>query len=173
MRSVIRKPSPKSSISARTKGAATRAVKRAVNPTYGKKGTGAIHDPKRAVYNRVYERSSFGADDFSLDDSLPPSRPYTSSSSSRRRSHDTTVIVTNNNIGQMVHEHPEILEVLRRSYTTRMIFAVIFVFVGLLFVKGHLPIGIGCFVITGYLLYRASKYADAYNDAEAHWNGGR
>lgn len=57
-RSVIRKPSLKKSISARTKGKATRAVKKAAIPGYGAKGTGAIKNPKKAAYNKVYKSTS-------------------------------------------------------------------------------------------------------------------
>lgn len=39
----MRKPSWKKSLSARTKGRATRAVKRALIPGYGKKGMGWLH----------------------------------------------------------------------------------------------------------------------------------
>lgn len=59
-RSVIRKPSLKKSISARTKVKATRAVKRATVPGYGVKGTGAIKNPKKATYNKVYKSTSIG-----------------------------------------------------------------------------------------------------------------
>lgn len=55
----MRKPSLKKSISARTKGKATRAVKKALIPGYGKKGTGWIKDPKKAAYNKVYNKTSF------------------------------------------------------------------------------------------------------------------
>lgn len=59
----MRKPSPKKSLSARTKGQATHAVKRAVNPLYGKKGMAFIRDPKRAVKNNIYKRTTFGIGD--------------------------------------------------------------------------------------------------------------
>lgn len=55
----MRKPSIKKSISARTKGKVKRAVKKAVIPGYGKKGTGWIKDPKKAAYNKVYNKTSF------------------------------------------------------------------------------------------------------------------
>lgn len=55
----MRKPSIKKSISARTKGKAKRTVKKAVIPGYGKKGTGWIKDPKKAAYNKVYNKTSF------------------------------------------------------------------------------------------------------------------
>lgn len=42
----LRTPSLKRSFSARTKGRAKRAVKKALIPGYGKKGTGWIKNPK-------------------------------------------------------------------------------------------------------------------------------
>ncbi|MFY9297201.1 MAG: hypothetical protein WBH95_12430 [Caldicoprobacterales bacterium] len=59
----FRKPSIKKSIKARTTGRLKRQVKRAVNPFYGKKGMGWIRDPKRAVYNKVYRKTTFGLRD--------------------------------------------------------------------------------------------------------------
>lgn len=55
----IRKPSLRKSISARTTGRAKRAVKRALIPGYGKKGTGIIKNPKKALYNKVYHKTTF------------------------------------------------------------------------------------------------------------------
>lgn len=55
----MRKPSIKKSISARTTRKAKRAVKKAVIPGYGKKGSGWIKDPKKAAYNKVYKKTTF------------------------------------------------------------------------------------------------------------------
>lgn len=57
-RSVFRKPSLKASFKARTTGRSKIAVKRAIIPGYGKKGTGFIKNPKRSMYNAVYHRTS-------------------------------------------------------------------------------------------------------------------
>ncbi len=54
----VRKPSLKKSISARTTGRAKRAVKSSVNPLYGKKGMGWVNDPKKAAYNKVYNKTT-------------------------------------------------------------------------------------------------------------------
>ena len=54
----MRKPSWKKSLSARTKGRATRAVKCALIPGYGKKGMGWLH-PKRKLCNTVYKKTTF------------------------------------------------------------------------------------------------------------------
>lgn len=55
----MRKPRIKKSIKARTTGKAKRAIKKAIVPGYGKKGTGIIKDPEKAIYNKVYEKTSF------------------------------------------------------------------------------------------------------------------
>lgn len=55
----MRKPSLKRSISARTTGRAKRSIKRAINPYYGKKGTGWIRNPKKAAYNKIYRKATF------------------------------------------------------------------------------------------------------------------
>jgi hypothetical protein len=56
----IRAPSITRSIRARTTGALKRTINRSVNPLYGKKGVGLVRDPKRAVYNKVYHKTSIG-----------------------------------------------------------------------------------------------------------------
>jgi hypothetical protein len=55
----IRTPSIKRSIKARTTGKIKRSVKKSIVPLYGKKGMGLVKDPKRAVYNKVYRKTSF------------------------------------------------------------------------------------------------------------------
>ena len=54
----IRTPRLKKSLKARTTGKAKRAVKKAVVPGYGKKGMGWVKDPKKAAYNKVYNKTS-------------------------------------------------------------------------------------------------------------------
>ena len=55
----MRTPSLKRSISARTTGQLKRSVKRAIIPGYGKKGKGWIKNPKKALYNKVYHKTTF------------------------------------------------------------------------------------------------------------------
>ena len=55
----MRKPSLKKSLKARTTGKAKRAIKKALIPGYGKKGTGWIKNPKKALYNKVYNKTTF------------------------------------------------------------------------------------------------------------------
>lgn len=59
----IRKPNIKKRISARTTGKAKRAIKKSINPLYGKKGMGMINNPKKAIYNKVYNRTTISVDD--------------------------------------------------------------------------------------------------------------
>lgn len=66
----MRKPNIKKSISARTTGKVKRTLKSSIDPTYGKKGMGYIKDPKKAVYNKVYNKTSF-----SVLDMVDPNTP--------------------------------------------------------------------------------------------------
>lgn len=56
---LFRKPSIKKSIKARTTGRIKRKMKKAINPFYGRKGMGWLRDPKRAMYNKVYNKFTF------------------------------------------------------------------------------------------------------------------
>lgn len=58
----MRTPSLKKSISARTTGRAKRSLKRALIPGYGKKGMGVLH-PRKALYNKMYRKTTFGLKD--------------------------------------------------------------------------------------------------------------
>ena len=55
----MRTPSLKKSFKARTTGKLKRKVKKALIPGYGKKGMGWIKNPKKAAYNKVYNKTSF------------------------------------------------------------------------------------------------------------------
>lgn len=59
----MRKPSIKRSISARTTGKLKRSIKKTINPLYGKKGMGFINNPKKAVYNKIYNKTTFSVKD--------------------------------------------------------------------------------------------------------------
>lgn len=54
----FRTPNIKKSVKARTTGKMKRAVKKSVNPLYGKKGMGYINNPKKAVYNKIYNKTT-------------------------------------------------------------------------------------------------------------------
>lgn len=57
----IRTPNIERTIKAKTTGRATRAVKASVNPLYSKKGMGVVNNPKKAVYNKVYNKTTISA----------------------------------------------------------------------------------------------------------------
>ena len=59
----VRKPSLKRSFKARTTGRFKRSIKRSINPLYGKKGMGWIRNPKKALYNKVYHKTTISAKD--------------------------------------------------------------------------------------------------------------
>lgn len=57
----VRTPSIKKSFKARTTGRAKKQIKKSVIPMYGKKGTGIYKNPKKAIYNKVYNKTTFSA----------------------------------------------------------------------------------------------------------------
>lgn len=59
----FRTPSLKKSISARTTGRLNRAIKRAIVPGYGKKRIGVITNPQKALYNKIYKKTTIGISD--------------------------------------------------------------------------------------------------------------
>jgi hypothetical protein len=59
----LRKPSLKKSFKARTTGKLKRKMKRSINPLYGKKGMGYIKNPKSALKNKIYKKTTFGLSD--------------------------------------------------------------------------------------------------------------
>lgn len=59
----MRKPSLKRSFKARTTGRAKKAIKKSINPLYGKKGIGMVKNPKKSVYNKVYKKTTFSIAD--------------------------------------------------------------------------------------------------------------
>ena len=63
MKTGIRKPNIKKSISARTTGKVKRAVKKSVNPMYGKKGAGFVKDPVKSVKSSIYHKTTVGVSD--------------------------------------------------------------------------------------------------------------
>lgn len=55
----MRKPNIKKSVKSRTTGKVKRKVKKKLSPGYGKKGMGYIKNPEKAVYNKVYKKTTF------------------------------------------------------------------------------------------------------------------
>lgn len=59
----IRKPNVKKMVKARTVGKVKRAVKKSVNPLYGKKGVGYLKNPEKAIKNKIYHDTTVGMSD--------------------------------------------------------------------------------------------------------------
>lgn len=59
----LRTPSVKKMTRARTTGKINRKVKSSINPLYGKSGMGVVNDPKKAIYNKVYNQTTVSAKD--------------------------------------------------------------------------------------------------------------
>lgn len=70
-----RKPSLKRSVKAKTTGKIKRQAKRSIDPTYGKKGVGWVKNPKKATYNKIYNKTSYSV--------MPNTRKIKSSSQKR------------------------------------------------------------------------------------------
>ena len=60
----LRAPSLKKMVKSRTTGRVKRALKKSINPLYGKKGMGLVTKPKKAVLNKIYKQTSFSIFDF-------------------------------------------------------------------------------------------------------------
>ena len=59
----IRKPNLKKSFKARNTARAKRALKSSINTAYDKRGAGWIKNPKRAAYNKIYNKFTFSISD--------------------------------------------------------------------------------------------------------------
>lgn len=55
----LRKPSLQKSLKARTTGKLKRKLKKSIIPGYGQKGTGYIKNPQKAMYNKIYNKTTF------------------------------------------------------------------------------------------------------------------
>lgn len=54
----FRTPSLKKSFKSRTTSKLKRQLKSAIDPTYGKKGIGWFKNPKKALYNKIYNKTT-------------------------------------------------------------------------------------------------------------------
>ena len=54
----FRTTSLKKSLKARTTSKYKRQLKSAIDPTYGKKGIGWFKNPKKALYNKIYNKTT-------------------------------------------------------------------------------------------------------------------
>ncbi len=122
----VRKPSIEKSIKARTTGKVKRQLKSSVDPTYGKKGMGWVKDPKKAAYNKVYNKTTVSAKDLvematetSSDDYIEqPSKKFSWSS------------------------------------TMVLVFGILLSLGGIVFLFISTPVAIGYFIVGAFLLFK-------------------
>lgn len=81
----MRTPSLKKSLKAKTTSKWKRQAKRALIPGYGQKGIGWIKNPKKALYNKIYHKTTFG-----LSDLLKPSKKRRNKSTKKQTSIKST-----------------------------------------------------------------------------------
>ena len=101
----IRKPSLKKSLKARTTGKIKRKVKKAVIPGYGKKGMGILH-PKKAIYNKVYNKTT-----------IDVLKPLKSSSKTKSKSKTSTIGANVATKPYQQKQHPYVLSDIKISKT--------------------------------------------------------
>lgn len=168
MRSVIRKPNIKKSISSRTTGRVTRTVRKISDPTYGKKGIGYIKNPKKALYNEFYNATSYGLKDISNSGKSEKSNL----SQYRKPSTSDTYYITNNNLSDFVRECPQVVEIIHSCYIKRLLLGIVLLLIALLCIfffassSTLFLIGIIFIGISIYLFYQANQYRCAYKDAK-------
>ena len=63
----VRTPSVKKMTSSRTTGMINRKAKSSFNPLYGKSGMGIGNNPKKAIYNKVYNKTTVSIKDINID----------------------------------------------------------------------------------------------------------
>lgn len=134
----VRKPSIKRSIKAQTTGKVKRSVKKIVNPLYGKKGVGYINDPQKAIYSKVYNKTTIGVRDVV---------------GTNKKSKNTTKT-------QPAGVYPYSAKTYKGCGIILIVIACIFAFVGLLVLPaGLLFIGLGVLLFcVGRKYTRLSKY---------------
>lgn len=86
-----RKPSFKKSLKARTTGKAKRKIKKSLIPGYGKKRTGIYKNPKKSVYNKVYNKTTFSVLP-SITDAKKPSSGKRKKKSGRKEPTENTAV---------------------------------------------------------------------------------
>ena len=150
----VRKPSIKRSIKARTTGKLKRKVKSSINPLYGKKWMGLAKAPKKAAYNKIYNKTTIGVNDI-----------VNNSSSSRNSISSSSYIENNNKIYKIISENKVIIS--NKEYSRKSIksFKNTFIFIAILFAFTGivcLPIGI-IFILLALLMYSMfKKYKEIY-----------
>ena len=153
-----RKPSIKKSISARTIGRSERAIKKAIIPGYGKKGTGWIKNPKKATYNYIYNRTTKSI--FEDTNSSKNNQSYTNNSTTNPSSESAFEVVEKDTI-----------RIGNSYYTSKALrrFAIFYIVADIFLIPISfliLPFGIFTLLLGIWLLYMAYKYLKLCNESD-------
>lgn len=158
MRSIIRKPSVRKSVASRTTARVTRTVRKLSNPTYGMKGTGYIKNPQKAVYNKIYNKTSYGIRDLMQPGS---SSSHGAGSSSRH------------SLADNVQNNQYVLAAIRKQGIKKMFLAIFLLVIALPCILSVTSpflffLGFVLFCCSIYQLYESKQYRTAYKDAKAY-----
>ena len=158
MKIKYRKPSIKKSISARTIGKSERAIKKAIIPGYGKKGTGWIKNPKKATYNYIYNRTTKSI----FEDT-------NSSNSNQSHIDDFTANPTSKSVFEVAKKDK--IRIGDSYYTSKALrrFAIFYIVVDIFLIPISfliLPFGIFTLFLGIWLLYMAYKYLKLCNESD-------
>lgn len=125
-----RTPNLSKSFKARTTGKAKRKIKSTINPLYGKKGMGWVNNPKKAAYNKIYNKTSF--------DTLKPIKKMTNNQNKNSSLNETTYYL-NENSGKIKYKVFSVISYIcsvssffieDESIFIKLICAIIFFFIG-------------------------------------------
>ncbi len=148
----IRKPSIKRSIKARTTGRVKRAIKKSVNPLYGKKGVGLITNPKKAVYNAVYHRTTISAKDVIKHASSVPDTVQSDIQADNTVQADNTYIASVNQANRIY------------ASTFTLVLAIILLVLCLIMCIINPVVGILGMLFAGWFIYKHRKCKKALSD---------
>lgn len=167
MRSIIRKPSVKKSVSARTIGRATRTMRKVSSPAYGMKGVGYVKNSKKALYNNLYNKTSYGVRD--IIKTSGPNNSVTSNTSQYQRS-SVTYLITNNNITEPVQQYPQVI-IIRKQCVKKILFGILLLFIACLcIVSANSPmlftVGLILIGVSIYQFYKGNQYRNSYKKAK-------
>lgn len=156
----MRKPSIKRSIKARTTGKIKRKLKSSINPLYNKKGMGLVNDPSKAIYNKVYHKTTFGVRDVMNACSDTNKNKSTNNISSNKNyliSEDGKYIILNNKKTNI-------------KVKSLSMYIELFYILGFICLLIGIPLffvgGIICVILSFILFGTAKKYKDIKNDID-------
>lgn len=127
----MRTPSLKKSLKARTTSKWKRQAKKAIIPGYGKKGVGWIKNPKKAMYNKVYHKTTFG-----LSDLFKPSKNRRKKKMANNK--QQSILASNSKKKHTPKEHKEA--------------GLVFMVLGAIFLFLFPPLGL-FLLVTGFISY--------------------